>query len=850
MNSKFKIKTIALAVAATQLGVMQVRPVSAQPMLEEVVVTARKRTESLMEAPLSVTAVSGRNLDDQGITNLAQLSSQVPGLNLGVTAQTTSIYIRGVGSGINKGFEQSAGMYIDGVYQARSRQFSLGMVDVEQIEVLRGPQSILFGKNTIAGAIKMESASPVLGDGFTGSVTADFEPDQDTTRGTVVLSGDLTDSVAGRVAMRYQESDGFVDNNLRNADEKNTEDKMGRGTLVWAPTDTVQVTGKLTYIDMEGDGNATVNAVADPSLLATFGQPGNSLGVTSVMGSIAAFQVPGFQESSGSKEYDSWLGNESFFPGGTDEDSLESTQASLKVDWEINDYSVTSLTGYTDFEEKRQQDVDFHGGNVAGNLETEDLELFSQEFRIASNYEGRLNFVAGLYYEEQDGSVGHSDTVLDGSLGGVFSALPANSLNPALPPGLSLGDLGINSLWNGTVFTSLNPAFAPLIGAELDTIVRVPNNDIDNDTLAVFFEVNYDITDSLTLELGGRYSDDEKNVSKSVTLGTGIPGDVTRYINADGSLTAAGAADPQNAALLSSAWGALLSTWPHDADLKREEGHFDPSAKLLWQINDDTMSYLSYSTGYKSGGFNSTSDTFNADGTPGDGTKFGDETATAWELGVKTSLWDQRARVSAAVFYTEIDDLQVTSFRGTTFLVGNAAEMTSQGVELDTQIAVTESLEVGGALAYLDNEFDEFSDAPCTIFQTAATPSGETCRQDLQGEAGPFAPEWSGTVYAQYEYQLGHNLMLSLRGDASYKDDYYTDADLDPNSLQESFWKYNARIGLSDLGGRWEVAAYGRNLTDEATYSFTVDAPLSAGIYANGIEEPRVYGLQARYNFQ
>jgi outer membrane receptor protein involved in Fe transport len=843
------MKSLALAVAATQLGLLEVAPVSAQHMLEEVMVTARKRTESLMEAPLSVTAVSGGNMDNQGITNLAQLASQVPGLNLGVTAQTTSIYIRGVGSGINKGFEQSAGMYVDGIYQARSRQFSLSMVDVQQVEVLRGPQSILFGKNTIAGAIKMESASPLPGDGFNGSLALDFEPDQETTRGTAVFSGDLTDSLAGRIAMRYQESDGWVDNNLRNADEKNIEDKMARGTLVWLPTENLQLTGKLAYIDMEGDGNATVNAVVDPSLLATFGQPGNSLGITQVMGSIAALQVPGYQESSGSKEFDSWVGNETFFPGGTDEDSLEYTQASLKVEWDVGDYSVTALSGYTDFDEERNQDVDFHGGNVAGNLERENLEMFSQELRIASNFDGPLNFMAGLYYEEQDGNIGRSDTVLDGTLGGVFGGLPANSLNPTLPPGLSLGDLGINSLWNGTVFASLNPAFAPLVGSELDTIVRVPDNEIDYETLAMFFEVSYDITDDLTLELGGRYSDDEKKVTKSATLGTGIPGDVTRYINADGTLTDAGAADPQNAALLGAAWGALLNTWPHDADLKREEGHFDPSVRLLWDINDDTMGYLSWSTGYKSGGFNSTSDTFNPDGTPGDGTKFGDETASAWEMGVKTSFWDQRARLSAAVFYTEIDDLQVTSFRGTTFLVGNAAEMTSQGVELDAQVALTENLEVGGAIAYLDNEFDEFSDAPCNIFQTAATAAGETCRQDLQGEAGPFAPEWSGTLYAQYDYQLGNNLLLSLRGDASYKDDFYTDADLDPNSLQESYWKYNARIALSDLGGSWEVAAYGRNLSDEATYSFTVDAPLSAGIYANGIEEPRVYGLQARYNF-
>jgi outer membrane receptor protein involved in Fe transport len=175
--------------------------------------------------------------------------------------------------------------------------------------------------------------------------------------------------------------------------------------------------------------------------------------------------------------------------------------------------------------------------------------------------------------------------------------------------------------------------------------------------------------------------------------------------------------------------------------------------------------------------------------------------------------------------------------------------MTSQGVEFDGQVAVTEDLVLGGAIAYLDSQFEDFSDAPCTIHQTAATPAGSACRQDLSGETGPFAPEWSGNFYAKYDYQLGNNLLLSLGADASYKDDFYTDTDLDPNSLQESYWKFNARIALSDLDGTWEVAAYGRNLTDEATISYTVDAPLSAGIYANGREEPRVYGLQARYFF-
>jgi len=282
-------------------------------------------------------------------------------------------------------------------------------------------------------------------------------------------------------------------------------------------------------------------------------------------------------------------------------------------------------------------------------------------------------------------------------------------------------------------------------------------------------------------------------------------------------------------------------------DLKRDDDHFDPSVRLLWDVDDDTMAYLSWQTGHKSGGINGGTDTINPDGTPGDGTFFGDETASAWELGVKNSFWDGRARVSASVFHTEIDDLQVTAFQGITFRVSNAAEMTTQGLEVESQFAVTGELELGANIAYLDAEYDDYADAPCTIFQEAATTGN--CDQDLAGNTPPFAPEWSGNFYASYQTFVGNNLTLRMRADANYKDDYFTDGDLDPNTLQDSVWKFDARIAIGSDDGTWEVAAYARNLSDERVISFSVDAPLSAGIYASGVDEPRVYGVEATYNF-
>lgn len=830
---------LAIAILTIQSTVMSSSQVYSQ-VLEELLVTARKITENLMEAPVAVSVVSGAAMDNQGITNLEQLSSQVPGLQLGRSAISSSIYIRGIGSGENSGFEQSAGMYVDGISQVRSRQFTLSMVDLDRIEVLRGPQSLLFGKNSIAGAIKVETSSTNPGDDFSGYLQADIEPEYGTARGTAVLSGGLTDNVGARLALRYQETDGYVDNVFIDRDMQQRDDTLARLTLVWQPTDALHLVAKVSHIEMDGDGTENVNPVADSRLLDETLAGNNQLALTQILGSIAAFATPGFTAGTGSKEYESWTANLDWEP--YDEEETETTQASVLVEWDLGDFTLTSLTGYTDFQFTQQIDVDFHSGNVAGGENNEDVQLFSQELRIASNFEGRFNFTAGMYYEEQDLEVGANPT-LDGSLGGTLGQLPANALSPALPP-LPLSALGINSLWNGLVLSQLDPAAAALIGTEQTVVFQNVSNSSDNDTFAIFAELSFELTDALTLDIGGRYSEDTKKTNKQVTLGAGPPGNQVIAIGSDGLPT--GALDARNSALVAASW-SIINTYPHNQDLKRDESHFDPSVRLRWDATDDTMVYLSYVEGYKSGGFNASGDTSNPDGSPGKGTEFEDENAEAWELGLKTSLWDGRARLSATLFRTEVDDLQVTTFEGLNFIVGNAAASTSQGLEIETQFAVTDELEVGGSLAYLDSEFDDFKNAPCTIEQSAVTGAG--CVQDLSGETGPNAPEWSGVIYANYERMLGNNLMFRFNVNAAYKDEYFLDSDLDPNTLQDSYTKINARIALAGEDNSWEVALYGRNLTDETTYSRITDAPLSAGIYGAQIEEPLIIGVQGRYNF-
>jgi len=839
IERKMNRTKLAIAVIATQIFSTHSVVVHAQ-VLEEVLVTARKKTESLMDVPVAVSVVSGAAMDNEGITNLEQLSSQVPGLQVGRSALASSIYIRGIGSGGNLGFEQSVGMYVDGIYQTRSRQFTQSLVDLDRIEVLRGPQSLLFGKNTVAGAIKVESSNPLPGDDFNGYLIADIEPEYGTARGTAVLSGSLSDSFAARLAFRYQESDGYVDNVYIDRDVAQRDDTVARLSLVWQPSETLRFTGKLSRTEMESVGIEQTNPVVDSTLLDQTLAGNTRLITTQVVGAIAAFATPGFTAGTGSKEYDSWTGNRDWAP--YDEEETESNQASLRVDWELDQLTFTSLTGYSDFYFEQQHDVDFHPGNVAGGISTEDVELFSQEFRIASDFDGFYNFTAGVYYEEQELQVDANPT-LDGSLGGVIGQLPANELSPLLPP-VPLSALGVNSAWNGLVLASLDPANAPLIGAEQINIYSGVSNKNDNDTLAIFGELTFDLSASLFLDVGGRWSEDSKKTNKQVQLGVGAPGEQTVVIGSDGVPT--GALDAQNTGVVAVSW-SLANAYPHNQNLKRDESHFDPSVRLRWHMSDDAMTYISYVEGYKSGGFNASGDSSNPDGTPGPGTEFEDEQAQAWELGVKTTFWDGRARLSTTLFRTEIEDLQVTSFRGLTFVADNAAALISQGLEMEGQFALSEGWEVGGSLAYLDSEFDDFTTGPCTIQQVAAV--GLVCNQDLSGERGPNAPEWSGVVYANYEQAMGDNFRFRFNISGAYKDEYFLDGDLDLNTLQDSYVKLNARIALAGGDDSWEIALYGRNLTDETTYTFATDAPLSAGIYGAWIEEPRIVGLQGRYNF-
>ncbi|MCC6480199.1 MAG: TonB-dependent receptor [Sphingomonadaceae bacterium] len=774
--------------------------------LATIVVTARKRDETLTNAPVAVTAIGGEELDNQGVTGLEQLSAGVPGFQVGRAAQTSNVFIRGVGSGINKGFEQSVGMYVDGIYQPRSRQFTQSLFDLQQAEILRGPQGLLFGKNTVAGAVKVETANPEIGGGLEGYVGAAWEPEFNSQRYTGVVSTGLGDAAGVRLAARYTTTDGYVYNSQFDRDEAAREDILARLTVVAEPAPNFEIEAKVSYIEMDGVGKEATIFAVDSSLPAP-----NAL-------ALSALRDPNFAPATAGRRYTNSLGNPTMsINNNGDLEQTESLSGSLKMDWELGPVTLTSVTGLSNFKFLQVHDLDFLPVDFMHNRDQEELDMFSQELRFATDFDGPANFIGGVYFEKQDAFL-NATTLFNGD----FGVLPGS----ILPGGL-------------------------LRAGQFTTF------DQESETIAAFGEAAIDLSDTITIEVGFRYSHDEKSVVKRVSIGTGDidnlqllvePEDTAGSANLGAYLAAAAAAGGADGANAAATFAGLLFRYAHVLNDTRVEEHLDPSAKLRWAYSPYGSAYISYSEGYKSGGYNFGPESADIAGNPTAGHEFEDERVKAWEFGIKHEFGNS-ARAGLIFFRSDFDNLQVTSWNGFAFVVGNAAKLRVQGVELDGQIILADGLEFGGAIAYLDHEFRSFPSAGCSIIEinlaTCPNTSGPATK-DLSGQRGAFAPKWSGNAYIDYTHEFD-SFTLNSRVAVNYKDDMFLDGDLDPNAFQSGYAKIDAHIGVEF--DNFELRVFGRNLTNKATYTASVDAPLSPGVYVGWIEEPRVIGFEGKFKF-
>jgi outer membrane receptor protein involved in Fe transport len=812
---KHQLKRSAIAIAvASGLAAM---PLQAQ-MLEEVIVTATKRAVGMQDVPIALSVMSGEKIAEAGITNLEDMAVFMPNVHIAEGSSSDSIFIRGIGSGINFGFEQSVGTFIDGIYFGRAQASRSSFLDIERVEVLKGSQSTLFGKNTIAGAISITTAKPT--DEFEGSVQLTAEPEFGGQSATLTLSGPITDNFGARLVIKDEKSDGWMDNTFINEDEQQKDNQVGRLVLAWQPTDDLDIGFKYETGSSDTTGTNEKITVATPSAVGFY-----------------TVADPNFEQSL-SSDYDK---SEATFGSPRRGEAFHDSDwdiSTLTVEWALGEHTLKSITGYVDYSFETARDSDYSAIKGIHRYRDESHKQFTQEFLLTSPESDSFEYLAGLYYQDEE--LEH-DRRTDVSLSAfadtgvpiaaVITALGTPALGVATAT--AFGAAGAAGAFNGTGVNTFNQT---------------------SETLSAFFQGTFHLNDSLRVIAGIRYSEDEKEFDKSAlvagpfaTSGPGVPL-LESVFNALGLQSAHTFVDGE--ATVIGGLGQPPTVGPINTE--RKEDHVTGDLTVQWDFSDETMLYAKYGNGYKAGGFDEDNALANIAAQ-----EYDDETSESIEFGAKMDLWEGRGRLNVAIFHSEFEDVQVSTFDGTAgFVVGNAAESEVDGIELDGMFAVSDEITVYGALAYLDANYKSFTDAACNAPQADAHAAAGTvgpCLNDLSGERLQFAADVSANIGITYTTEITDSLELGLSSDVMYTDDFDTAADADPVLVQDSYTKINARISLADVDGTWSVALLGKNLTDETTSAWGNDIPLGAFGFNNSyfqvVDAPRSYEVQATYNF-
>ncbi len=751
------------------------------PALEEIIVTAQKRAQKLEDVPISISTVSGDKLEKTGITSAQGLSDYVPSFNMTQTGIGTNIAIRGISSGVNQGFEQSTAMFIDGIHYGRAQLARAPFLDIERIEVLRGPQSILFGKNSTAGAISIITAKP--GDKLEGSLTALYEPEYGEKDVRLVVSGPISETVSGRIAILNRTFDGFIENTTLNRDESADKDRVVRGTLEWKPTEAWDITLKLEDGSFDSNGR-NIEAMTPLSKSTVNPNPYLSVLEAFTLGNYTIDTTEdGKRESNGDYSYN------------------DTRNATLTVERDIGDMRLTSVTGYNGYTYEELCDCDFTGSPIFNIVSNEDYKQTSQEFRLASAEKQTISWLAGIFY--QGSNLEFHDSV----------NVPINSI---------------------VISKAVSPA---LLGA-------ATQRDFNQDTrlYAAFAQATWNINDRNRVVLGGRYTQETKDSSRH-----------QYHVTPSGVVLPQGTAtDPYNRL-----W-ATFKVDPHTVEGDYDESSFTPQITVQHDLNKTDRLYASFTTGFKSGGFDVRSNAVpDADGgvLPGIvGTwPFKDEKVKNYEIGGKFLFAEGTLEVNLAAFRSEFTDMQTSQFDGGfSFIVTNAGEAVVQGVEVDSRWAITDNLLMRGGASYIDFEFTKFENGPCSFYQTPKTDG--FC--DHTGMTREFVPKIQGNVGWDYGIGFSNGMKVTNTLDVIYSDKYFTTPDLESKMEQSSYVKLNARIALSGVDNMWELALIGQNLTDETITTYANGLPLATlltrgsgtGFYAF-YEQPRSVALQGTVKF-
>lgn len=815
--------------------------------LEVITVTSQKRPQSLHDVPISVSAMNGEKIEDAGIQKFEDVATYVPNFSVTRDPIGDKINIRGIESGNQAGFEQSVGTFVNGIYRGRGTQARYAFMDVEMVEVLRGPQGTLFGKNTIAGALNITTALPTEHFEAKISVAQNFTFDETEVQG--YLSGSLSDNVRARL-FYFDRSmkDGYIDNQYYDNSSPVTDESGGRLTLEWDASDDT----KVTFFLEQGDFD-----VEPPHGLFESGP------VLPLVGAVEGYDKANHGNASSVIDF------------GTGQRMIgENTESSIQVESAMGDGTLTAILGYSAYDYNRQLDVDYSSADGLGFTDSEDFSQHSLELRYASDLSSDFSYITGLFYQQQDMTV---DAISQFHLEGLQPIL--NSVCKGVLEG-ALGEDAYNDNYvaGNAIATAFNiagntpmPASITNVCGQAAAFDGVPGGvgryaklEQETTTWAVFAQGTYQLSDSWNATLGLRYTEEEKAASHQVNAADWVYGEKspTESPMVKGLAEAVGEFTTHDFS-------------PSDPGMTRDESSLTWSANVTYHASEDIMLYGTASTGFKAGGFNSFyMGESSGKGADSEDVSFEEEEAITFELGAKMNLLDGLAEVNLAVFNTEFDDLQAAIFSGnTTFEVQNAAKATSRGIEIDARYMATDDLTLTASLGYLDFNYDDFANQACTTGQFGAArqaaydASASTLEKvqvafgynnascaaaainDLSGKTAANAPEFSASLSANYIVEIG-DFELNNNLDINYAGEQYRQADLDPIALADATTIVNASISLSQPYNNWKLSLIGKNLTDEQSFMYINDVPLFAGAHNFTQIAPRSITLRFSYIFE
>ncbi len=767
---------------------MAAGPAAAQ--VSELVVTAQKRAQSLQDVPVVVTAIPGQRLQDAGVRDIKELQILAPGFNATSTASNaqTSFRIRGVGTvGDNPGMESSVGTVIDGVVRARSSVGQGDLGELERVEILKGPQGALFGKNTSAGLVNVITRAPEFEFGARGEATIGNYG----LRGAAAsVTGPLAgETLAGRLFAAARRRDGYAQVRKGAGPGTQTDDaensRIVRGQLLWRPSDVLEIKTIADY--------AARNEHCCVNFPTRVGATAAWIDALAADEGVYRPADPGARITYANRDMDNRVRD-----GGL----------SVQADWALTpSLDLTSITAWRKWKSIAGVDNDYSSADLwhrpADGRHFTEIEQLTQELRLTGRNE-RLDWIGGVFLHREILDVGvHTE------LGADYERYYGLVLSQGADANF------VSSLTGLPVGASL-----PVGGGPRDRF------DHKAQSWAAFGDVSLKITDALQASVGLRYTDEEKDLT-------------AHYRNA---LPAAGCTAALARGVPASALGVLcaahLDPAFDDAVIRQTRGdrRWSGTAKLAYRVDPRRMTYVSFTDGFKGGGFNLDRARLRT-GVIGSDTSFPAETVRSWEVGVKANSAGNALIANAAVFHQTFEDFQLNTYDGVSFVVAPIPEVVSRGVDLDvawrTPVA---GLSLAGGATYAETQYGAFTPPP-----------GVSAR--LPGSRLSYAPLWSTTASAAYVRPLTAALTLRASAAAKYSSAYNTGSNLDPAKVQPAFTLVNGRIGVGAPDERWAIELWGQNLTGEDYFQVMIDQSLQTGALAGFLGAPRTYGVTLRTEF-